>query len=150
MITISTGLAIERPTIVCTDYMYLPLFSSLSVDPSQFDNHSNLCRSIFGSCVTGVTEFGLQIHFKELILCMTHRDMLTSEEVDQLKDESVSMSDKAMNLTINILPSKGEMFKPISLFYSCLMESAMTEDGLEDHYYLTQRLRESGEFISCR
>ena len=77
---------------------------------------------------------------------MTSRNMLTGDEVYQLTDKPVSKSEKAIYLTINVLPLKGEVLTPISLFYSCLVESASNEDGLEGHYYLAQRLRESGKF----
>ena len=92
----------------------------------------------------------MKIHFKELIPCMTRRNMLTTDEIFQLTEKPVSKSEKAMYLAINILPTRGILLTPISLFYSCLVESATNQDGLEDHYYLAQRLRESGEStIEC-
>ena len=75
---------------------------------------------------------------------MTRRDMLTADEVYQLTEKPISKTNKASYLAINILPTKGVMLTPISRFFSCLMESAATVDGLEGHYYLAQRLRESG------
>ena len=126
---------------------FLTLFLSTSlflnsVDPSQLAHHRNLCHSVFGCCIT---EFGRMIHFREIIPYMASRNMLTEDEVYQLTDMPISKSEKVYRLTTNILPLKRSVLTPISLFYSCLVESAATEDGLEDHYYLAQRLRESGE-----
>ena len=125
--------------------LYISFFLN-SVDPSQLNDHVNLCRSVFGCCIA---EVGLHIHFKEIIPYMAGRNMLTADEVYQLTDKPVSKSEKALYLTLYILPLKGILLTPISLFYSCLVESAATEDGLQSHYYLAQILRRSGESKYC-
>ena len=76
---------------------------------------------------------------------MARRNMLTHSELYHLSEKPIPKFQKASYLALEVLPSKGRLLTPISLFYSCLVESAATEDGLECHYYLAKRLRESGK-----
>ena len=101
---------------------------------------SSLCRNIFGHCAISI---GKHIQTAELIPYMRRRGILTGNEEFELMSEHFSKEIKA-NKLVSWLPAKGEMLKPIALFYCSLMESSSAEDGLYSHYVLAQRLRESG------
>ena len=71
--------------------------------------------------------------------------MLTEDEIYHLTEKELSKTKKANHLAIKVLPTKGGLIRPISQLYCCLVESALTLDGLESHYYLAQTLRDSGK-----